>query len=65
MASGYFPLSQGDPYFEELKEAVEKLNFVLDNATYDDGQYDNAASDGGHLARLWLAKELILRALEV
>lgn len=66
MASGYFPLNACDgKNYELLKSAAESLKQALDTLTYDDGQYDNAASDGGYLAELYLAKRLIEGAINL
>jgi hypothetical protein len=60
MASGYFPLNSYDgKRYELLKGAVDNLKEALETLTYDDSQFDNAASDGGYLAELYLAKKLI------
>ena len=64
MSSGAFPLSGKDA--EKLEQVVKLLcevNEEWDDCLYtgDSGglQFDNAASDGGYLARLGIARKLI------
>ena len=64
MGSGYFPISKMDEDGKRLMKAVvlvEEVKSELLDAIYDgdDGQFDNAASDGGSLARLGVAIDLI------
>ena len=64
MGSGYFPFSYNDSESKQLREAVELIKSVREsvwNEIYsgDDGQFDNAASDGGYLRQLSIAISLI------
>lgn len=70
MASGYFPLDESQESGKKLLEAVRLIEEVIENF-YDniysgaDGQFDNAASDGGSLALLSLAIGIIKREVNV
>jgi len=64
MASGFFPIDGRDHAGQELMRAAQLVTNVLDYYTDDvycgaGGQFDNAASDGGAIARLALAVKLI------
>jgi len=62
VASGMFPLRPGDEGYEDLARAANLVESVLQRYwdwVGDDGQYDNAAADGGSLALLKLAVRLI------
>jgi hypothetical protein len=69
MGSGYFPLDRNTESGKKLLEAMRLIEEVKENF-YDevysgsDGQFDNAARDGGFLALLGLAKRLIREELE-
>ena len=63
MASGYWPVEDRDD-IRRLLEAVKLIEEVLDENPCDDSQFDNAASDGGFRAELWLAVELIERSMD-
>jgi len=66
MASGMFPLRANSENGEMLIEAAALIGTVI-NGLYSDVysgdsggmQFDNAASDGGSIARLKLAQRLI------
>lgn len=61
MSSGYFPLGMHDPGAEKLREAARLIREVRDeysSPVAELGQAEDAASDGGELALLWLAANL-------
>jgi len=69
MASGYFPLNREEENGRKLVNAMKLIEEVKENYYEDiysgsDGQFDNAASDGGSLALLGLARTLINNELE-
>ena len=69
MASGYFPLCREEENGKKLIDAMRLIQEVKDYFCEDiysgsGGQFDNAASDGGSLALLGLAKRLINDELE-
>jgi hypothetical protein len=66
MGSGSFPLYRTDENGKKLLEAAKLIGEVVDGISDDvysgdsgGMQYDNAASDGGSLALLQLAAQLI------
>lgn len=66
MGSGIFPLERNDEGYESLRKAVELIQethrICIDSVYSGEsggGQTDNAASDGGSLARIALAEKLI------
>lgn len=66
MGSGSFPLQKNDDGYESLKRAADLIRDVHRSWMADvyggdsgGGQADNAASDGGSLARIALAEQLI------
>jgi len=64
MSSAYFPMSDSVEGGKDLLKAASLVKAVSDrlrDSVYsgDDGQFDNSASDGGSLARLELAVNLI------
>ena len=69
MGSGYFPLYDKSDDGQKLKGAAALIEDVIEiyyDSVYsgDGGQFDNAASDGGALARLELAKNLCLGEIQ-
>ncbi|MBU1067335.1 hypothetical protein KKE60_06080 [Patescibacteria group bacterium] len=65
MGSGYFPLEKRSNTARELEGAIATIDRVREEHRDDiyggfDGQYDNAARDGGYLERLWIAKDLLV-----
>ena len=69
MGRGYFPLYESSDRAKQLREAIQKIEAVRDeliNCVYsgDDGQFDNAASDGGYLERLSIAVEMLDGCIE-
>ncbi len=65
MSGGYFPLYKEDMNGTKLLRAANLVTEVIDEIVDDiyggsDGQFDNSASDGGHVALLKLAIKLIL-----
>lgn len=67
MGSGYFPFYRSDPEAKKLMEAIKLIDEVRDSVYDDigtDGQFDNAASDGGYMTRLSIASELIKDCFE-
>ena len=71
MGSGTFPLYRSDENAKKLLTAAMLVREVvgsISNEVYSGesggGQFDNAASDGGSLATLSLAAELIEREVE-
>ena len=64
MGSGYFPLNKKDVAGGKLLKAKNLIDEVIRDYYEDiysgiDGQYDNAASDGGSLALLGLCIEIL------
>ena len=74
MASGYYPLDTRYEDGKALAEVADKLKWLLNErgeygesplpAAWDNGQYDNAATDGGYETYLFLALELIERCIK-
>jgi len=69
MAGGYFPLYRSDQEAKKLEKASQLLAEVIDSLWDEiccggDGQFDNAADDGGYLRQLSIAKELIEECYE-
>ena len=64
MASGYFPLDHRDvEHGKALSDALDAVEAAL-TVGYDDNQSDNAAADGGALAQLAIAANLIYQNLD-
>jgi hypothetical protein len=66
MAGGYYPMDTAHEG-KRLAEVADNLKELLTRSGLsdtDDSQFDNAASDGGYVAYLWLAHELIERCLK-
>lgn len=63
MGSGYFPLGKSDgEWWDQLTQAADLITSVCDDmldAVYGNDQTDNAASDGGSMALLRLAAQLV------
>lgn len=64
MGSGYFPLQSDDESGQKLAEAARLVQEVIELfresiSSGEDGQFDNAASDGASLALLGLTARLI------
>ncbi len=74
MASGYYPLPRNSDGGAALLDVADKLRRLLDSrgfngggalpAAWENTESDNAATDGGYEARLYLALELIEDAVE-
>lgn len=69
MGSGYFPFYRNDPEAKKLMEAISLIKEVRDSVWDEvymgsDGQFDNAASDGGYLRQLAIATALIEECFE-
>ena len=70
MSSGYFPMNNTDRGAKELLRAALIVRKLISNVwesvcSGDDGQFDNAAYDGGSLARLELAVNLIVGEVNI
>lgn len=68
MGGGYFPLERRSNSAKDLERAMAIIDEVREEYMDDiysgsDGQYDNAASDGGYLERLWIARGLIAECI--
>ena len=63
MASGYYPMSRAEA--RHLVKALEALDEHLKPSPWglEHDQFDNAESDGGYLAKLYLAREFVAEAL--
>ena len=78
MGSGYYPLERRSGAGRRLSKINAELRALLNSqgddryanvpdclpSPDDNDQYDNAASDGGYVTYLYLARELIERCLE-